>query len=74
MEPNNGGNTKLIILAVLVIVAIAAFIWSRSSQVAAPTASTADESLSAIQNSAASVDTGNLDQEFQAINKDVNTL
>lgn len=72
MESTNGGKTKLIILAVLVIVAIAAFIWSRSGQVAAPT--TADESLSAIQNSAASVDTGNLDQEFQAINKDVNAL
>jgi len=74
MEPNNSGKTKLIILAVLVIVAVAAFIWSRSGQVATPPASTADESLSAIQDSAASVDTGNLDQEFQAINKDVNAL
>ncbi len=75
MEPNNGGKTKIIILAILVILAIAVFVWMRvGAQPAAPSASTADESLSAIQNSATIIDTVNLDEEFQAINGDVNTL
>ncbi len=76
MEQTNGNNTKIIVIAVIVVIAVAALMWWNGMQPTIPTASTTPtgESLSAIQNSAASVDTGNLDQEFQNINKDVNSL
>lgn len=72
MEPTNGRKSKLIILAIIVILAVAVIMWLRGSQPAAPT--TTGQSVSDMQNAAASVDTGNLDQEFTTINSDVKSL
>ena len=72
MEPKNGKKTKLIVLALIVIAAVVAFVWWQKQQAAPDT--TAGESLSAMQGAATSVDTGNLDQEFESINKDLNAL
>ncbi len=72
MEPKNGKKTKMIVLALVVIAAIAAYMWWQGQQPAP--ASTTGESLSEMQSTATSVDTGNLDQEFENINKDLNSL
>lgn len=72
MEPQNGKKTKLIVFTLIVIAAIAAYMLWQGQQ---PTpASTTGESLSGMQSAATSVDTGNLDQEFDNINKDLNVL
>ncbi len=72
MEPKNGRKTKLIVLALIVVAAVAAYMWWQGQQ--SVPASTTSESLSGMQSAATSVDTGNLDQEFDSINKDLNTL
>lgn len=73
MEPTNGKKSKLIILAIIIIIAVAVILWMRGgSQPAAP--ATTGQSVSDMQNAAASVDTGNLDQAFTTINSDVNSL
>lgn len=72
MEPKNGRKTKLIVLTLIVVAAVAAYMWWQGQQPAP--AGTVGESLSGMQSAATSVDTGNLDQEFESINKDLNAL
>lgn len=81
MEPTNGKKTNLIVLALIILVVIAIVIWLQGSQTTpvpttsiTPTATTQDQTISGMQSAAASVDTGNLDQEFAPINSDVNSL
>ncbi len=77
MEPKNGRKTKLIILALIIIAGVALYFWWQSG--AMPNLSPATgvdttSTISDIQQSATSIDTGNLDQEFQSVNKDLNAL
>jgi hypothetical protein len=82
MESTNGGKTKLIVIAIIIIVAVALFMWSNGMQPAVAPAPVTSEvpaavtsnSLTQMQNDAATVDAGNLDTEFQTIDKDVNSL
>lgn len=72
MESTNGRKTNLIILAVVLALAIAAFVWwSGAKKVTSPSA---ELSPAELQGAATSVDTGNLDKEFESINKDLNAL
>ena len=82
METNNGKKTNLIIIAVLIVVVAGVLIWWRNSQAPAGTEATSPTSTGvapadntqAIQSSLQNINVGNVDQELQSTNSDINSL
>ncbi len=86
METNNGRKTNLIIIAVLIVVVVGVLIWWQNSQAPAgqpagtevtPATSTGvapTDNTQAIQGSLQNINVGNVDQELQSTNNDINSL
>ncbi|MCX6788312.1 MAG: hypothetical protein NTZ36_00315 [Candidatus Jorgensenbacteria bacterium] len=82
MEQTNGKKTMMIVIALIIVIAIAAFVWMRGPQAEVPPAQNAPTAPvtgavitpTDLESMATSVNTGDLNMEFDAINKDLNSL
>ena len=86
--PTNSKKNTLIIVAILIVLVIAALAWWQQqgpketiptssvggSTSTLPAVSPAGDQPQAINDSLQNIDTGNLEKEFQAIDKDMNAL
>ena len=92
MDTQNNSKPIIIGLVIVVIVAVAVFLWWKQAEapvapvttvdttvppgtvVATPTSTLPVDSSAAIQQSVQGIEMGSLEQEFQAIDKDINAL
>lgn len=80
MEPQiqsteGAGKTMKIVIAIIVLVIVAFLIWWwRAEAPTAPAPTAAEDTSGAIMQDLEGIDIGNIDQELESINTDLNSL